>query len=130
MIERQRHLQERELLLAWASMVPLLGQALQAGSWARRLLADLVDRSLLMLRSRKYQMHDVLRDLAVSECSQPQAVRHKFIQPDQSLEEAFPELEFKVGSLVARHSVWPCTAGRADRGRGGAEGLLALQRGK
>eukprot|EP00884_Botryococcus_braunii_P021196 jgi/Botrbrau1/7760/Bobra.0159s0189.1 len=112
-------LQERELLLAWAGMVPLLGQPLEPGSWARCLLADLVDRSLVMLKPEgysRYQMHDVLRDLAVSECSpkppehgRPQAVRHKFIQPDQPLEEGFPELEFKGGCRPAPLSVWPCS---------------------
>eukprot|EP00884_Botryococcus_braunii_P021200 jgi/Botrbrau1/7764/Bobra.0159s0193.1 len=102
-------LEERELLLAWAGMVPLLGQPLEPGSWARCLLADLVDRSLVILQYNRYQMHDVLRDLAVSECSpkpskdgRPQAVRHKFIQPDQPLEEIFPKLEFKEGC-------WPCS---------------------
>eukprot|EP00884_Botryococcus_braunii_P021192 jgi/Botrbrau1/7757/Bobra.0159s0186.1 len=117
-------LQERELLLAWAGMVPLLGQPLEPGSWARHLLAELVDRSLVMRQpapsrdhgtlydGKRYQMHDVFRDLAISECSpkppehgRPQAVRHKFIQPDQRLEEIFCELEFKGGRSEASEHV-------------------------
>eukprot|EP00884_Botryococcus_braunii_P014969 jgi/Botrbrau1/23473/Bobra.106_1s0027.2 len=107
-------IEERQLLLAWAVMVPVLCQPLEADSWARLQLADLVARSLLMLQPgsypgapNKYHMHDVLRDLAISECRKAShslepgrrkaTVRHMFIQPDQPVEQCFPKGDFEGG---------------------------------
>lgn len=103
-------MQERILLEAWAAIIPLPEQPLEADSVACQLLPELLDRSLIMrhqpysiLEHRTtftYQMHDVLRDHAALECEKTN--RQKFIQPGQSLEECCPKQSSKQGT----YPVW------------------------
>ncbi len=94
-------LQKTDLLLAWAGMSPLLGQPLQDDSSARQQLDELLDRSLIMQRPPDsnwdvvtYQMHPLLRHLAVQECKISK--RQKVIIRDQTWEECVPKTECKV----------------------------------
>lgn len=118
-------MQEMKLLRAWAAIIPQAGQELEGDARARLQLRELLDRSLIMRHGPygywetvEYQMHDVLRDLALSECKgaklrqkdrqiDRQEFRQKFIQPDQTLEQCFPEAEYKVRS---RPVMVPCLA--------------------
>jgi hypothetical protein len=72
-------------------MVGPQGQPLAAGSWPRLQLQELLDRSLIMqvpaFGKYLYHMHDVLRDLAISESKKSK--RQAFIQPVQMLEKEY-----------------------------------------